>query len=116
MTRQHTLLKPDCTHKQIYDIFLDFINDFSLTQMITQPTRNILDLFLTTNPTLVEQVSCQSGLSDHDVVIAQSLPWITQAIRRQIQKRNHLYKQFKKTGDRYLEISFWHLENQSKAK
>ena len=24
-------LKPDCTHKQIYDIFLDFINDFSLT-------------------------------------------------------------------------------------
>ena len=41
--------------------------------MITQPTRygNILDLFLTTNPTLVEQVSCQPGLSDHDVVIAQ---------------------------------------------
>ena len=52
---------------------MDFINDFSLTQMITQPTRygNILDLFLTINPTLVEQVSCQPGLSDHDVVIAQ---------------------------------------------
>ena len=39
-------LKPDCTHKQIFDI-LDFINDFSLTWMITQPTRygNILDIF-----------------------------------------------------------------------
>ena len=29
----------------------------------------------------------------------KSPPWITQAISRQIRKRNHLYKQFKKTGD-----------------
>ena len=49
-----------------HHIYIVLLND-------TQPTRygNILDLFLTTNPTLVEQVSCQPGLSDHDVVIAQ---------------------------------------------
>ena len=47
-------LKPDCAFKQIYDTFLDFINDFSLTQMVTQPTRQgkTLDLFLTTTPHL----------------------------------------------------------------
>ena len=62
----------DCSLKHVYDIFLDTINDFSLTQMVTQPTRheNTLDLFLTTNPTLTTQVSCQPGLSDHDMVIA----------------------------------------------
>ena len=29
----------------------------------------------------------------------KSLPWITQENRRQIRKRNHFYKQLKKTGD-----------------
>ena len=36
----------------------------------------------------------------------KSLPWITQAIRRQIRKRNHLYKQFKKTGDQVFRNKF----------
>ena len=65
-------LKPDCSLKPAYETFLDQIDDFSLTQMVTQPTRqgNILDLFLTTNPTLIQQVNCQAGLSDHDMVIA----------------------------------------------
>ena len=164
-------LKPDCSLKHVYDIFLDTINDFSLTQMVTQPTiyENTLDLFLTTNPTLIQQVSCQPGLSDHDMVIAhcsltptaqkqkprkvpifrkadlskfkslmrdyqqkflsshigrsveelwndftstldlysfQCIPvktfWITKEIRRQIRKRNHFYKQFKKTDSKKL--------------
>ena len=49
------------------------IDDFSFTQMVTEPKRynNILDLFLTTNPTLVNQVACLPGLSDHDMVIAE---------------------------------------------
>ena len=67
----HTL-KSDCPLKPVYGIFLGLINDFSLTQMVTQPTRhgNILALFLTTNPTLIQQVNCQACLSDHDMVIA----------------------------------------------
>ena len=41
--------------------------------MVKEPTRynNILDLFLTTNPTLIKSVACLPGLSDHDVVIAE---------------------------------------------
>ena len=31
----------------------------------------ILDLFFTTNPTLVDNVSISPGLSDHDIVLAQ---------------------------------------------
>ena len=40
--------------------------------MITQPTRagNILDLFLTSNQTLVDEIICSPGLSDHDIVTA----------------------------------------------
>ena len=40
--------------------------------MTTEPTRqnNILDLFLTTNPTLVWRVNCLPGLGNHDMVIA----------------------------------------------
>ena len=149
-----------------------------------------LDLFLTTNPTLITQVSCQPGLSDHDMVIAhcsltpttqkqkprkvpifrkadwskfkslmrdyqqkflsshigksveelwngftstldlyssqcipvktfsgkKSLPWITQEIRRQIRKRNHFYKQFKKTGDQVFRNKFLALRKKIKSK
>ena len=40
---------------------------------MTLPTRgqNILDLFLTTNPTLEDNVSIITGLSDHDIVLAK---------------------------------------------
>ena len=36
--------------------------------MVTEPTRgdNILDLFLTSNPTLVNSVRSNPGISDHD--------------------------------------------------
>ena len=175
-------VKPDCSFTQTYDKFLDLLNDFGFTQMVTSPTRhnNILDLFLTTNPTLVEEVDCQPGLGDHDMVTAScalkpstqkqkprkvpllrkadwpklkslmrdyqqtfllnhasksvedlwsefvsaldtfaskciptkfirgksSLPWITQSIRRQIRRRDDLYRKFKKTGDQAFRHKF----------
>ena len=168
-------LKSDSSLTKTYDTFLDLLNDFGFTQMVTSPTRqdNILDLFLTTNPTLVDEVDCRPGLGDHDMVTAScalkpsiqkqkprkvpllnkadwpklkslmrdyqkkfllnhsnrsveelwsdfvttleaftskciptktiqgkcSLPWITQSIRRQIRRRDDLYRKFKKTGD-----------------
>ena len=46
----------------------------------------------------------------------KSLPWITQAIRRQIRKRNHLYKQFKKTGDQAFRNKFLALRKSIKSK
>ena len=175
-------VKPDCSFTQTYDKFLDLLNGFGFTQMVTSPTRhnNILDLFLTTNPTLVEEVDCQPGLGDHDMVTAScalkpstqkqkprkvpllrkadwpklkslmrdyqqtflinhasksvedlwsefvsaldtfaskciptkfirgksSLPWITQSIRRQIRRRDDLYRKLKKTGDQAFRHKF----------
>ena len=64
---------PDCKHQQFYTDCLEAFSDSLLEQMVTTPTRgqNILDLFLTANPTLVHKVSVLSGLSDHDIVIAE---------------------------------------------
>ena len=41
--------------------------------MVKEPTRYnyILDLFLTTNPTLIKSVACLPGLNDHAMVIAE---------------------------------------------
>ena len=83
MTDNESSVKPDCTYKQTYDTFLEILDDFGLTQTVKQPTRkgNILDLFLTSNPTLVDQVDCKPGLSDHDMVTA------TCALKPSVQKQ-----------------------------
>ena len=69
------LIKPDCFFKQVYDYFIEILDDNNLTQVVTQPTRlnNTLDLFLTTKPTLIKEVKCQPCLADHDMVSAESL-------------------------------------------
>ena len=61
---------PSCQHKGQYEYFLEIVEDFNLTQLVKDPTRfdNILDLFLTTNETLVDKVSILPGLSDHNIV------------------------------------------------
>ena len=185
-------MSPDCSHKQTYELFHDFIDDFNFTQIVTEPTRynNILDLFLTTNPILVNHVACLPGLSDHDMVIAEcalkpslqkqkprkvqlfrkadwpklkslmldfqkqiasthlnkyvnelwteftsalerftsqciptkmirgkaSIPWITQEIRRRIRKRDHIYRNYKKTGDPKKRCLFCSYGNSSSVK
>ena len=57
---------------------------------MTSPTRlqNILDLFFTTNPTLVDNVSIKPGLSDHDIVLVSvnAKPEITKQVPRTILK------------------------------
>ena len=63
-------IRPGCTLTKLYEGFIETLKDFNLMQMVREPTRggNILDLFLTTNHTLVESVSIIPGLSDHDIV------------------------------------------------
>ena len=48
----------------------DFIVDFGFEQLVRYPTRldNILDLYMTTNPSLVDKVSYIPGKSDHDTI------------------------------------------------
>ena len=50
---------------------INIANDFNLTQMVTEPTRqgNIFDLLFTPHPDLVDKVYKVPGTSDHDAVI-----------------------------------------------
>ena len=68
-------LKPECPQSLVYDSFINILNDYNFTQVVTEPTRqeNILDLFLTTNPTLISDVKCCPGLGDHEIVSAEAL-------------------------------------------
>ena len=60
------IIKPGCSYTKLYDSFIETMRDFNLTQMVRKATRsgNILDLFFTTNPTLVNSVSVIPDLSD----------------------------------------------------
>ena len=59
---------------------------------MTSPTRgqNNLDLFLTTNPTLVDNVSITPGLSDHGIVLTQVN--VKPKIIKQVLLNIHSYK------------------------
>ena len=59
--------------KSQHDRFLDILNDHNLCQIVKEPTRgsNILDLFLTNNPSLIIKQSNLPALgdSDHDITL-----------------------------------------------
>ena len=59
---------------------------------MTSPTRgqNILDLFFTTNPTLVDKVSITPGLSDHDIVSTKVN--VKPEVIKQVPRNIYLYK------------------------
>ena len=61
---------PDCKCPTFYRECLEVFDHCLLEKVVTQPTRcnHILDLFFTSNPTLVDEVSILPGLSDHDIV------------------------------------------------
>ena len=84
-------LRQDCARGPVYDSFTDILDDFSLIQMVTQPTRqdHILDLFLTTNPTLVTDVTILPGLGGHNIVSAVVAVKPTQT--KQKRWKIHLY-------------------------
>jgi len=54
--------------------FIEFISDNGFTQIVKSPTRkeNILDIFLTNRPSLVNHCDTVPGISDHEAVVAQS--------------------------------------------
>ena len=85
-------IRPNCSFKQVYDHFMEFILDSNFTQVVTQPTRlnNTLDLFLTTNPTLVNEVKVQPDLADHDMVSAESL--LKPAVHKQKPRKTYLFR------------------------
>ncbi|MCG7865188.1 MAG: hypothetical protein JAY74_02330 [Candidatus Thiodiazotropha taylori] len=65
-------IRPGCSYPSIYKDFISCMDDFGLVQMVSEPTRgdNVLDLFLTSNETLVNQVEILSGISDHEISVS----------------------------------------------
>ena len=55
---------------EINSLFLDIINDYSLEQFVTFPTRgnNILDLVFSSQP-IISQISIVPGMSDHEATL-----------------------------------------------
>ena len=58
----------------INESYISCFNDAGLEQMVDFPTRgnNILDLFLSNRPSLVNRTECLPGLSGHDMVLIDS--------------------------------------------
>jgi len=56
-------------------IFICFIEDYGLTQIVHFPTRgqNTLDIFVTNRPNLVTACKPVTGISDHEAVLVHSL-------------------------------------------
>ena len=63
-------VKPGGAYVGLSRQMIEIANDFGLEQVVREPTigKNTLDLFFTTNPTLVERSTVTPGLSDHDGV------------------------------------------------
>ena len=73
MDWDHICPSTDCNHPSFYRQITETQNDSNLTQTVSLSTRDssILDLFFTTNPTLVQRVSILPRISDHDIVQIQ---------------------------------------------
>jgi hypothetical protein len=63
-------IKSSCKHVALYEDFLETLNDYNLTKIISGKTRdqNVLDLFLTSSHTHISKSSVIPGISDHDIV------------------------------------------------
>ena len=89
---QCIIRKPDCSHPAFYRECLEAFNDCLLEQKVTLPTRgqNILVLFLSSNPILIDKTTILPGLSDHDIVLAEVN--VKAKINKQVPRDILLYK------------------------
>ena len=57
----------------IYEDFITLLDNFDLVPMVSEPTRgeNVLDFFLTSNHTLIDDVKISPGIADHYIVVAK---------------------------------------------
>jgi len=62
-----------CAHntKAVNESYMNMFEDISLSQLVEFPTRgsNILDLFFSNRPTLVNRIEPMPGVSDHDTMV-----------------------------------------------
>jgi len=109
-------IKDSCKHKSIYTDFMDNLTDFNLEQMVKLPTRehNVLDLFLTNDPSQVHATRTLPGLSDHDIVFHE----VNLLMGRHVQPRRKInlygkanWESMKHELDLYYNDTFCHEPN-----
>ncbi|XP_071153782.1 uncharacterized protein [Mytilus edulis] len=78
--------------------FIEALEENCLTQIVKEPTRqdNILDLVLTTNPTSIESISVQDGMSDHSIVITDIN--LKAKKKKQVPRKVYIYKKGNMNG------------------
>lgn len=83
---------PGASYNQLSRKMLDMVSDNGLSQLVDFPTResNILDLFLTNVPGLVNKIQPAPGISDHDIVFIDSS--LKPKMVRQPRRKIFLYK------------------------
>ena len=96
-------IKPGCSFPKLYDNFMSMLDHFSLVQMVTEPT-NVLELFLTTNNTLVQKTEILTGIADHDILGADVI--ITSQVGRQNPGNIPLYRKADCDGFRKYILNF----------
>ena len=67
---KHNCLFPTCRFPELTRKFADCLDDHGWVQLITNPTRgkNVVDLFITNNDSLIVKTQVIPGISDHDAV------------------------------------------------
>jgi len=68
-------IKTGASDREVQLALLDIASEYGLTQIRDKPTRegNMLDLALTNNPSLIKTSGNAPGISDHDIVIIDSM-------------------------------------------
>ena len=94
-------VNPYATNSTASNQMLNIVKDSFLEQMVTEPTRitettsNVLDLFFTSNSTLVNKVEIIPGISDHEAVFIESS---LKPMKVNIPPRKVYHERFTNTG------------------
>jgi hypothetical protein len=68
-------IKTGTSDREVQQALLDITSEYGLTQIHDKPTRegNMLDLVFTNNPSLIKTTGNAPGISDHDIIITDSM-------------------------------------------
>ena len=87
---KHCSVTPGATQANQHQELINIMNEHSLEQVQTKPTRlnNVLDLYLTNHPSLVKSCDTIPGISDHHMVVVDSdlKPKYSKPKRRKVYK------------------------------
>ena len=106
-------LKPGTQQILLHSEFKDFLNDFGLTQMVTEPTRrnNTLDLIATNLPDQVNRTKVIPGISDHEIPFIDFA--VKPSMKKQLPRKVWLFKKADWIGMRDYLTPRLHILNQA---